>query len=322
MSMRRLLVTLLCLFTGVAVMGQRQGPYVLTQVAPGVWAAIDNEQSSASAWSNAGFVVGPHSVAVIDTLGNAAAARALLVDIRRRTTQPIAYVVDTHYHVDHVAGNGVFTNAGASVWAQRKVRCWIRSENERLIGPQAPAELKAVVARLEPPARVYDDDIEQPLGALAVRWRHMPGHTGGDTVVIVPSAKVVFAGDLLWRQMLPTLVDATTRTWVETLDVLLKEYPGYTFVPGHGDVATPADVAAFRGYLVALRTGVAAARARGTRGGTLVDAVLPALKRQFARWPFIDAVARDNILQVDAELRGTKRVPQILPGRAACASPY
>jgi glyoxylase-like metal-dependent hydrolase (beta-lactamase superfamily II) len=313
---------MLCLCGPVTASAQEQPPYLLKRVAPNVWAAIDNERSAAPAGSNAGFVVGEDEVAVVDSLGTAEAARALLADIRRRTTRPIASVIDTHYHVDHVAGNGVFKAAGATIWAQRKVRCWIRSENERLLGPQIPPALKAVVDGLEPPARVYDNAVDQPLGAVSIQWRNLPGHTGADTVAVIPAARVVFAGDLVWREMLPTLVDATTRTWVETLELLLQKYPGYTFVPGHGDVATPADVAAFRDYLVALRTSVGAARALHKSGAALVDAVLPELKRQFGRWPFIDAVARQNILDVDAELSGTKRVPQTLPGRAACASPY
>jgi glyoxylase-like metal-dependent hydrolase (beta-lactamase superfamily II) len=313
---------MLCLCAGRAATGQPQLPYVLKEVAPYVWAAIDNEQSPASAGSNAGFVVTAEGVAVIDTLGTADAARVLLADIRRRTNQPIRYVIDTHYHVDHVAGNRVFKDAGATIWAQRKVRCWIRSENQHLLGPLIPAALRAIVDELEPPARIYDNAVDQRLGALTIRWRNMPGHTGADTVVIIPAARVVFAGDLVWREMLPTLIDATTRTWVETLDLLLEQYPDYTFVPGHGDVATAADVAAFRGYLLALRTGVATARAQNERGDALVEAVMPGLKRQFGRWPFIDAVARQNILEVAAELDGAKRVPQILPGRAACVSPY
>jgi len=310
------------LAASVTLAGQPQPPYRLRTVAPNVWAAIDNEQSAAPAGSNAGFIVGDDGVVVVDTLGTVEAARELLADIRLRTSRPIAYVVDTHYHVDHVAGNGVFKEAGAGVWAQRKVRCWIRSENLRLLGPQIPPALKAMADGLEPPTRVYDNALDQPLGSVNVRLRNLPGHTGADTVVVVPGARVVFAGDLLWREMLPTLVDATTRTWIETLNLLLTTYPGYTFVPGHGDVATPDDMAAFRDYLVALRTSVTAARAEGRNGDAVVDAVLPDLKRRFRRWPFIDAVARDNILQTEAELRGTKRVPRTLPGRAACAEPY
>jgi glyoxylase-like metal-dependent hydrolase (beta-lactamase superfamily II) len=309
------------LVSSVALAGQQQPPYRLELVAPNVWAAIDNEQAAASSWSNAGFIIGDAGVAVVDTLGTVEAARALLADIRLRTSRPIAYVVDTHYHIDHVAGNGVFKQAGAAVWAQRKVRCWIRSENERLLGPQAPPALLATVAGLEPPTRIYDNAIDQPLGSLDVRFRNLPGHTGADTIVVVPSARVVFAGDLVWREMLPTIVDATTGSWIETLNLLLTAYPGYTVVPGHGDVATPADVTAFRDYLVALRTTVTAARAQGKSGDAVVAAVMPELKR-VARGPFIDAVARDNILQTEAELRGVKRVPRTLPGRAACARPY
>jgi glyoxylase-like metal-dependent hydrolase (beta-lactamase superfamily II) len=321
MSMRCLLVTMLCVSVA-SVSAQTPAPYVLKAVAPNVWAAIDNEQSPTSSWANAGFVVGPNGVAVIDTLGNADAARALLADIRRKTTLPILYAVDTHYHVDHVAGNGVFKNAGATVWAQRNVRCWIRSENAHLVGPDAPADLKAAVAALEPPTHVYDTAMDQPLGTMNIRWRSLPGHTGGDTVVIVPSAKVVFMGDLVWRQTVPTLIDSTTRTWVDTLSRLLKAYPDYTFVPGHGDLATAADVADFRDYLVALRTSVAAGRARHAQGDALVAAVLPALKQRFGRWPSIDVVARDNVRDVNAELGGAKRIPRTLPGRAACEVPY
>ena len=312
----------------VAVVGanaaaeQEPPSYNLKALAPNVWAAVANDRSSNPAWSNAGFVVGDDAVGVVDTLGTPEAAKALLSDIRRRTTKPIAWVVDTHHHVDHVGGNRVFKDAGATVWAQRKVRCWVRSENLRLLGPQAPPELRTAVEALEPPARIYDNALDQRLGSVVTQWRTMPGHTGADTVVVVPAARVVFAGDLLWRRMLPTLVDATTGALVETLNSLLAQYPDYTFVPGHGDVATATDVMAFRDYLVALRSGVAAARDQGAHGDALADAVLPDLKRQFAGWMFIDAVARQNILDVDAELGGARRGPQIRAGRAACVAPY
>lgn len=319
--MGRLVFALSCFCLGVAATAQ-QPPYVLEPVGSNVWAAIDNDQSSSPAGSNAGFIIGDDAVAVVDTLGSADAARALLADIRRRTDKPIAYVVDTHYHIDHVAGNRVFSDAGATVWAQRKVKCWIRSENAHLVGPAIPPDLQVIIDGLEPPARVYDNATDQPLGSLNVQWRNLPGHTGADTVVVVPAARVVFAGDLVWRQMLPTLIDATTRTLVETLTLLLKQYPDYRFVPGHGAVATAADVAQFRDYIAALRAGVSAARARGKSDEALVGEVLPQLKRQFGGWAFIDAVARQNILDADAELRGTKRVPHTLPGRAACVSPY
>src|SRR5256885_121123 len=99
-----------------------------------------------------------------------------------------------------------------------------------------------------------------PLGSRTIRVRHFPGHTGGDSVVLIPDAKVVFAGDLFWRYMLPNLVDASTQPGIDTLDALAKNEPDSTFVPGHGDVGNALDVVAFREYLVTLRKLVADAR--------------------------------------------------------------
>jgi glyoxylase-like metal-dependent hydrolase (beta-lactamase superfamily II) len=75
--------------------------------------------------SNAGFVIGAQSVAVTDTFGNASAAVLLLAEIRKRTSLPIKSVINTHHHLDHVAGNAVFRTAGAMVLAQRNVSDWI-----------------------------------------------------------------------------------------------------------------------------------------------------------------------------------------------------
>ena len=70
---------------------------------------------------------------------------------------------------------------------------------------------------------------------------------------------------------------------------------GYVFVPGHGDLGTAQDVAAFREYLVILQQLVSEARAPGKAGAPLTQVVMPAL--------------------TDAELSGRKRIPQPQPVR-------
>jgi cyclase len=286
-------------------------PFTLKQIGPNVWAAIDNPKATSPAAANAGFVIGDDGVVVIDTFWTEDAAKQLLAAIRQRTKLPVKYVINTHYHLDHVAGNGVFAKTGAAVVAQHNVRGWIHSENLRLIGDFLTPELKALTESIAPPSVDYEGASHLYLGSLAIHVRSFPGHTGGDSIVVVPDAKVAFLGDLFWRNMLPNLIDATTKQWVETLDAIAAmNEPGYTFVPGHGEVGNAQDIAAFRDYLTTLRTLVTDARAQGKSGDALTQSIVPKLKEKFGQWEFAEPLAKNNVIETDAELNGTKRIPQ------------
>lgn len=305
-------VSCACLWTPDAVPAQSATvpAFTLKRVGSNVWAAIDNPAAKGVASANGGFVIGDSGVAVIDSFTSAAAARELLAEIRRHTNLPVKFVINTHYHLDHVAGNGVFADAGATIVAHRNVRSWIHAENLRLVGGNAPSDIRAMVEGFRRPSVVYTDDINLYLGARQIQVRFFPGHTGGDSVVFVPDAAVAFAGDLLWRRMLPNMVDGTTPAWIATLDTLTKANPRYTFIPGHGDVANARDVAALRDYFSALRAQVSDFQRQGTSGAALVDAVMPTLKKRYGQWDYFAGLAGSNIRDMEAELNGTKRVPQ------------
>lgn len=196
--------------------------FKLEKVGDGVWAAIVND--SGKAGGNAGFVAGDDGIAVIDTFEDAGAARELLVAIRQISSLPIRFVVNTHYHLDHVAGNEVFANAGAVVVAHQNVRAWLRTENLKFWGDAIKPEDKARVQALKLPDVIYDDHLELYLGKRLLQVRHLPGHTGGDSVVYVPDAHVLFGGDLLWKDHVPNLVGASTDKWIATLSLLSKDY--------------------------------------------------------------------------------------------------
>jgi cyclase len=303
-----------CALLSAATLGLAQTTpvpsFTLKQVGANVWAAIDNPAAKGVAAANGGFVIGDDAVAVIDSFASADAAQELLREIRQRTTLPIKFVINTHYHGDHVGGNGVFADAGASVLAHRNVRTWVHAENLRLIGDKAPQDLKTMIQGIRRPSVVYADDVNLYLGEREIRIRFFPGHTGGDSVVLVPDAAVAFAGDLLWRNTVPNIVDGTTQPWIATLDTLAKTHAQYTFIPGHGDVANARDVTAFRNYLAALRTLVGDVQRQGKVGATLLEAVLPTLKRDYGQWNFFAVLAERNIRDMEAELSGKKRVPQ------------
>lgn len=296
--------------------------FTVKKIGDGVYAAVGADGGKAG--SNAGFVIGSNGVVVIDTFEDVAPARDLLAEIRKVTSLPIRFVVNTHYHLDHTGGNAVFAQAGATIVAQRNLRGWLRTENLKFFRDPKP-EQKAMVEALTLPDETYTDAVDIYLGARQVQVRYMLGHTGGDSVITVPDADVVFAGDLVWQKHLPNLIDATTSDWIKTLEKLLADHPHSTFVSGHGDVATAGDVRDFHDYLVTLREAVGKAQSAGKSEKELVDAVLPQLKEKYGNcdagsaslppisagcWGFFRAFSTRNIIQTAAELAGTKRIPQ------------
>lgn len=257
-------------------------------------------------------MIGPDGVLVIDTFEDPAAAEAMLAAIRQKTSEPIRYVIDTHYHLDHTAGNNVFARAGAVVMAQRNVRTWEHPQNLKFFGKHPAPKERQSVAKLGLPSVTYRHGITIWLGDRQIIVRTLEGHTGGDSTVIVPDAKVVFTGDIFWNHTLPNLIDANTREQIASNDAYLRDYPEATFVPGHGETGRATDVHAFRDYLVALREAVAAVQASGKSGDTLVNAVLSRLRKRYGDWGWFKYFARHNIEQTAAELSGSKRRP--VPG--------
>ena len=285
-------------------------PFVLKTLAPGVYAAIDGPGHKAG--SNAGIVVGDGEVAVVDAFFTPDAARALLATIRQLTPNPVRYVINTHYHVDHTGGDQVFKDAGAVIIAHRNVREWLHSENPRLLGDRITPTQRALIASLPEPDLTTTTALTIWLGERRVDVKAYPGHTGGDLVVEVPDAKTVFTGDLLWRRTSPNVIDGRLEPWIATDNALLalRDARDIYFVPGHGQVADAADLAAFRDYLSNLVTFVRQARAAGLHGPALTAQVLPKMKAKYGDWDAFDYFAPKEIGFAEAELDGTKYLPR------------
>ncbi len=282
--------------------------FTLVPAGEGVYAAIAKE-GDPTALGNAGFVIGSDAVLVVDTFATAAAAEELASEIRRLTPLPVRWVVNTHYHYDHLGGDAVFDAAGAAVVAHENVRAWVRTENLKW-RKELTAEDREMLARLVLPDVTYRDALTVWLGDRKVEVFSRPGHTGGDSVVYVPSVKVVFTGDLFWRNTIPNMIDASSEAWVNTLDGFLQTYGSATFVPGHGEVGKALEVRYFRDYLSGLRLGVARSLAEGKSGNDLVDSLLTLQSGRFGTWKWFDAFARRNIEWTEQELKGTKKLPR------------
>jgi len=284
-------------------------PFVLKQVGPGVYAAIDGPEHKAG--SNAGFVIGDDGVLVVDAFFNVEAAKALVAEIRRLTPKPIRYIVNTHYHADHTGGDQALRDAGAIIIAHRNVRGWVRTNNVNLFGDRITPDLKARIAALPLPDLTTDKDLSIWLGSRKVVVRTVLGHTGGDLTVFVPDAKVLFTGDLLWRKVPPNLIDGSVKEWTATdADFAAMPDAAHTvYVPGHGDVADLGDVQDFRRYLLDLRRLVTDGRKAGLKDDALTAAVAPKLRALHPDWTISDRAAAAEIRYMAEELAGTKKRP-------------
>jgi cyclase len=283
-------------------------PFTIKPLGNNVYAAIDDPKGGAG--SNSGFVIGEDGVAVIDTFVNPGAAKQLLAEIQKVTKLPVKFVVNTHYHLDHVAGNGVFAETGAVIIGHRNIRGWIHTENLKFFGKEIKPEQRAMVEGLVAPNVIYDSAMELYLGSRRIVVRYYPGHTGGDSVVSVPDAQVVFCGDLFWKKTLPNLIDGTTEKWAATDAKLAAEAPKATFVPGHGDVGKAADVQEFAGYLSDLRAVTAQPVKDGLTGEALTNAVMPKLQEKYGSWNLFEYFLKRNISDMAKELRGEKQIPK------------
>jgi len=316
-SLRMILRTLAAL-AAVLVLGSASSaqtpatatlPFVLKQVGPGVYAAIDGPEHRAG--SNAGFVIGDDGVLVIDSFFNLDAARALVGQIHRLTPKPIRFVVNTHYHVDHTGGDQALRDAGAIIVAHKNVRGWVRVNNINLLGDRITPEMKNRIDALPLPDVVTDKDLIIWLGSRKVVIRTVLGHTGGDLTVFVPDANVLFTGDMLWRRIPPNLIDGSVKEWTAT-DADFERMPDAAhtiFIPGHGDVANVKDVADFREYLADLRRLVVDGRKAGLNGDALAQAVLLKLKSLYPDWTISDRAGAAEVRYMDQEIAGTKKRP-------------
>jgi glyoxylase-like metal-dependent hydrolase (beta-lactamase superfamily II) len=294
-----------------AVPAQSPGPvpFVLKQVGPGVYAAIDGPEHKAG--SNAGFVIGDDGVLVVDSFFTIDAAKALVTEIHRITPKPIRYLVNTHYHLDHTGGDQALRDAGAIIVAHKNVRGWVRTENAHLFGDRITPELEARIAAVPLPDLVADKDLTVWLGSRKIVVATLLGHTGGDLTVLVPDANVLFTGDMLWRKVPPNLIDGSVAEWTAT-DADFERMPDagkMTYVPGHGDVAKVKDVDDFRAYLLDLRRLVEEGRKAGLSGDALAQAVIPKLRAIHPDWPIGDRAAAAEVRYMADELAGTKRRP-------------
>ncbi len=165
----------------------------------------------------------------------------IVAAVRKLTDAPIKYVVNTHHHGDHSGSNPTFQKEGAVIVSTGK------AHDRMVAGKQAgPANFT-----FEERAKLY-------LGGEPVELYHFGrAHTDGDAVVLFPQKGVLASGDIYANDPgTPELVDyaggGSAVDWPDTLTKAL-ELDFEQVVPGHGTLASHADMEGFRDDTAELR---------------------------------------------------------------------
>jgi quinoprotein relay system zinc metallohydrolase 2 len=249
----------------------------LVEIAPGLLVHRgpheDFDPANRGGIANLAVAIGSRAVAVIDSGGSLAQGRDLLAAIRERTPLPIAYVIDTHVHPDHLLGNAAFADA-AIVGHARLPRALAErgplylDNMRRLLGPAVEG------SELVPPSLTVaaGGSMLLDLGGRVLAVQAWPtAHTDTDLTVLDAASGTLLAGDLVFMERLP-VVDGSLLGWLEVMDELAA-LPAERVVPGHGpaSAAWPEALEPQRRYLTALRDAIRTSLANGQ---TLAQAVL------------------------------------------------
>ena len=183
--------------------------------------------------------------------------------LRDRSKSPLAMVINTHHHGDHVGGNGVFARHTDRLVAHANVPDLMRASAE-----EGKEDQKTY------PTETFQGTWSESVGSetLTLRYRG-PAHTGGDAIIVFENANVVHGGDLVFNRAYP-FIDvqggADSKNWISSLETIHGALDDDTIViHGHGNpefgvTGGREDLLVMRNFLDALNEYVTQQRQAGT----------------------------------------------------------
>lgn len=237
-------------------------PFLLNEVAPGDYVHLgknvnySNDQPDHDDIANLGLIVGEKCAAVVDTGGSVTVGKAFKVAIRKITQLPICYVINTHWHPDHIFGNIAFKAPGTVFVGHVNLPAEMQEHENGLISAHGYDLGQNANDAFVPPTLVVKIGHPQTLdlgGRKLLLRAWPPAHTDTDVTVLDEKTQTLFTGDLLFRKRIPVL-DGNLDDWLKVIGTLGQEQ-AKVVVPGHGPVGDnlKADLAPEQHYLKQLR---------------------------------------------------------------------
>jgi cyclase len=198
----------------------------------------DNIYVAEGGGGSSGIIIGQNGVIVVDAKTTAAAGKEVVEEVGKLTNKPITTVILTHSDADHVNGLVSFPK-GVTIIAHENAR----KEMEQALAAGAngapPKDYlpNKVVTRMRETETI--DGVKLTLIHIA------PAHTSGDLAIYLPDEKVVFSGDLIGNgdPLIHRQKNGNSEGWIQFVSAL-AELDANTYLLGHANPATKAEVAA------------------------------------------------------------------------------
>src|SRR6266702_3185279 len=247
-------------FNKVRIISEQLGPnvYLLTGSA-----GLDPSHEDATG-GRIGVLAGPDGILMIDSQ-YAQLGDKVLAAIRRISNAPIRYLVNTHIHRDHTAGNAFFAKQGAVILAREELRDGMvrlsKAPNAATNPVANPAGFPVITYGMGEPVKIrMNDEIVHFIPIRAV-------HTAGDTNIKFEKANVLFIGDFYRNYGYP-FIDinngGSLKGMLEGPDATMKSADANTrLIPGHGTIIKRDDIIPYRDMVVAVTDKVGGMIAQG-----------------------------------------------------------
>ncbi len=207
---------------------------------------------------NIGVSIGEDGVFMIDDKF-APLSEEIQDAVAKLSSAPIEFVVNTHWHFDHTGGNENLGKAGALIIAHDNVRA--RMGKDQLM-KAFNREVKAAPP-VALPVITFSDEMTFHYNGDEIRTIHVPrGHTDGDSILHFVKNNVIHTGDLVFNGSYPfidTQSGGTLDGTIKAAELILSLSDENTkIIPGHGKLATPADIREYHTMLSTVRKRVTA----------------------------------------------------------------
>ena len=209
-----------------------------------------------------GVLAGPDGIFMVDAQYEQIGAKVLAA-VRRIDSGPIRFLVNTHIHGDHTAGNATFAKQGAVLLAREELRDGMARQPQPAppAPPRDPARLPMLTYGMGDPVRFRMNG--ETVELIPVR----AAHTGGDTIVRFVNADVIMIGDFYRNFGYPFIDTANGGSLKGALDGLELTMtiagPTTRLVPGHGTYINRTDIVPYRDMIVDVRNRVQQLIAQG-----------------------------------------------------------